>query len=69
MKVFDDLVSKGIKKVMLVSGNFPSMNDAEKLAYPEAEHQLFGIKCVLDTGKVKRKKQEKSYIENQRCGI
>jgi transposase-like protein len=41
MKVFEDLITRGLKKVLIVvSDNFPGIIDAVKLAYPYADHQL-----------------------------
>ena len=41
MNVFEDLVERGLKRVMIVvSDNFPGMEEAVKFAYPKADHQL-----------------------------
>ena len=41
MKVFDDLITRGLKEVLIViSDDFPGIIDAVKLAYPLADHQL-----------------------------
>ena len=41
MKVFDDLITRGLKKVLIVvSDDFPGIIDAVRLAYPLADHQL-----------------------------
>ncbi|WPX09238.1 IS256 family transposase [Anaerocellum danielii] len=41
MKVFEDLITRGLKKVLIiVSDDFPGIIDAVKIAYPYADHQL-----------------------------
>jgi len=41
MRVFDDLITRGLKKVLIVvSDDFPGIIDAVRLAYPLADHQL-----------------------------
>ncbi len=41
MKAFDDLITRGIKEVLIViSDNFPGIIDAVKLAYPLADLEL-----------------------------
>ncbi|AZT89249.1 IS256 family transposase [Caldicellulosiruptor changbaiensis] len=41
MRVFDDLITRGLKKVLIVvSDDFPGIIDAVRLAYPLAHHQL-----------------------------
>ena len=41
LKVFGDLIERGLKKiVMIISDNFPGMNDAIKTAFPITQHQL-----------------------------
>jgi len=41
MKVFEDLITRGLKEILIViSDDFPGIIDAVKLAYPLADHQL-----------------------------
>jgi len=41
MKVFDDLITRGLKEVLIViSDDFPGIIDAVKLAYPLADLEL-----------------------------
>lgn len=41
MKVFEDLINRGLKKVLIiVSDDFPGIIDAVKIAYFYADHQL-----------------------------
>ena len=41
MKVFDDLITTGLKEVLIViSDDFPGIIDAVKLAYPLADLEL-----------------------------
>jgi len=62
MRVFDDLVSRGLKKVMVVvSDNFPGMNDAVKLAYPEADHQLCWVHMKRNVNKHMNKEDAKQF--------
>ncbi|QTA38891.1 IS256 family transposase [Thermosipho ferrireducens] len=62
MRVFDDLVSRGLKRVMvLVSDNFPGMNDAVKLAYPEADHQLCWVHLKRNVNKHMNKEDAKQF--------
>ena len=41
MRVFDDLITRGLKKVLIVvSDDFPGIIGAAWLAYPLADHKL-----------------------------
>ncbi|WP_416354607.1 transposase [Caldicellulosiruptor bescii] len=41
MKVFEDLITRGLKEILIViSDDFPGIIDAVKLAYPLADLEL-----------------------------
>ena len=62
MRVFDDLVNRGLKEVMVVvSDNFPGMGEAVKLAYPEADHQLCWVHMKRNVNKHMNKEDAKQF--------
>jgi len=45
LRVFNDLIERGIESVLIVSDDFPGMDSAIKALFPRTEHQLSLFIC------------------------